>query len=56
MVPWGVDSVGAQLLPRAGAGVAVCAGGVVGVGGAWATAAPEAIRSTHDSKRNDLVM
>src|SRR3954463_5855514 len=42
-LPCGVASVGAQLAGR-GAGGAVCAGGVVGVGGACATAALAATR------------
>jgi hypothetical protein len=55
IVPCGVDSIGAQLLaPRAGA--AVCAGGVVGVGGACANAAPDAAIIKHVRKRDFLVM
>ncbi|MCA6106171.1 hypothetical protein J6497_02725 [Bradyrhizobium sp. CNPSo 4026] len=38
--------IGAQLLPRWGWGGAVWAGGVVGLGGACAIAAPEAVIST----------
>ena len=55
-LPCGVDSVGAQLLlPRAGGG-AVWAGGVIGVGGACANAAPDTAISTPDRKREVLVM
>jgi hypothetical protein len=57
ILPCGVDSVGAQLAePRVGAGGAVCAGGVTGVGGACANAAPDAATITHDRKRDFLVM
>ncbi len=56
ILPWGVDSVGAQLVPRAGAGAAVCAGGVVAVGGACAKAAPDAVMSAHKNKGSDLVI
>jgi hypothetical protein len=56
MLPCGVDSVGAQLLtPRTGGG-AVWAGGVTGVGGACASAAPDAAIMTTDRKRDFLVM
>ena len=41
--PWcGVGCIGAQFVERAGAGGAVWAGGVAGVGGAWALAKPDA--------------
>ena len=57
ILPCGVDSVGAQLpAPRAGAGGAVWAGGVTGVGGACANAAPDAAIITHDRTRGFLVM
>jgi hypothetical protein len=56
LLPCGVDSVGAQLLARAGGGGAVWAGGVAGVGGACANAAPEAAIIMSDRKREFLVM
>jgi hypothetical protein len=56
IVPCGVDSVGAQLLARAGAGAAVCAGGVAGVGGACAKAALDAAIATHESKRDVFII
>src|SRR5882757_204448 len=56
ILPCGVDSVGAQLsTPRTGGG-AVWAGGVTGVGGACANAAPDAAIITADRKRDFLVM
>jgi hypothetical protein len=55
-LPWGVDSVGAQLLARTGAGAAVCAGGVAGVGGACANAALDAAITTDESKRDVFIM
>ena len=55
-LPWGVDSVGAQLLgPRGGAGT-VCAGGVTGVGGACALAGPDAASIASERKIGFLVM
>jgi hypothetical protein len=55
ILPCGVDSVGAQAA-RAGAGGAVWAGGVAGVGGACANAALEFTMIAQDRKRRLLVM
>jgi hypothetical protein len=46
----GIDSIGAQLFDVRAGGVAVCAGGVIGVGGACALAAPETAIMTHERK------
>ena len=51
MVPrGGTGRMGAQSFARAGAGGAVCAGGVAGAGGACALAAPDAAVSTPKRK------
>ena len=50
--PCGVGWVGAQLVARATGGGAVCAGGVLGVGGACAKAAPDAAIITHPSNED----
>jgi hypothetical protein len=51
MVPrGGTGLVGAQLLAGKGAGIAVCAGGVAGIGGACALAVPDAVIKTHKRK------
>jgi hypothetical protein len=50
ILPCGVVCVGAQPVARSGAGGAVCAWGIAGAGGAWATAAPDIAISAHDRK------
>src|SRR5207253_2529829 len=50
MLPCGVDCVGAQFVARASGGGAVCAGGVTGVGGACANAAPDAAIITEHNR------
>src|SRR3954447_24415570 len=50
--PCGDDWVGAQLVARVGGGGAVCAGGVAGVGGACANAAPAAAVTAQPKNRN----
>jgi hypothetical protein len=47
--------IGAQSVARAGAGGAVCAGGVAGDGGAWAPATPEHAISTPESSSEDFI-
>src|SRR6266576_1777924 len=51
----GAGCVGVHSLAREGAGGAVCAGGVVGAGGAWALAAPDAAITAHESKRESFI-
>src|SRR6185295_10784775 len=51
----GKGCIGAQLVAREAEGGAVGAGGVVGPGGAWATAMPEAAIRRHDRKSARLI-
>jgi hypothetical protein len=56
ILPCGVVCVGAQPVARSGETGAVCAGGVAGVGGACAAAAPDSAISAYNSKRVDFVI